>query len=192
MNFDFPDSQISLLPHFILPSDAMRWQAELEQSLTWQQHRIQLYGKEHNCPRLSAWHGDPDAQYAYSGQSLLPEPWTERLQALRELCEQAAGTRVNSVLANWYRNGQDSMGWHSDDETELGSQPIILSLSFGEPRHFQLRHKITGQREKLLLPNGSLLIMAGNTQHYWQHAINKSKRAMRSRMNLTFRNIRPE
>ncbi len=192
MNLNFPDAQISLLPHFILPADAARWQAELEQSLAWQQHRIKLYGKQVDCPRLSAWHGDANARYAYSGLPLLPEPWTERIQALRELAERTADTAVNSVLANWYRHGQDSMGWHSDDEPELGERPVILSLSFGEPRHFQLRHKITGQREKLLLPSGSLLIMAGDTQRYWQHAIHKSRRAMRSRINLTFRNIQPE
>lgn len=192
MKISLPDADIQLLSHFVTPNEADRWQTELEQTLNWQQHRIKIYGREINCPRLSAWHGDADAQYAYSGQTLVPEPWTDRLQALRELVEHAANTSMNSVLANWYRNGEDSMGWHSDDEPELGEKPTILSLSFGEPRVFQLKHKTSGQREKILLPSGSLLVMSGDTQDCWQHAINKSKRAMRGRLNLTFRNIFPK
>ena len=190
LNLQLPDAEIRLFPQFIAAADATRWQAELVRTLAWQQHRITIYGKTIDCPRLSAWHGDSNARYAYSGQELTPAPWTPRLSALKTAVEAAADTAMNSVLANWYRNGIDSMGWHSDDEPELGENPTILSLSFGEPRVFQLRHKATGQREKILLPHGSLLLMAGETQRHWQHAINKSKRAMRSRINLTFRKIR--
>lgn len=191
INFKLPGGDVQLIPELAAANEALRWREELENTLTWQQHSIALFGREVDCPRLSAWHGDKDALYGYSGIPLEPEPWTPLLQSIRERCERATDTKMNSVLVNWYRDGKDSMGWHSDDEPELGPKPVILSLSLGEPRYFHLRHKNTGKRLKIMLPSGSLLVMGGNTQRYWQHAINKSKREMESRINLTFRNVTP-
>lgn len=155
----------------------------------WQRHEVVLFGRRHLAPRLSCWMGDADARYRYSGTTFAPEPWTQPVQMLRnrvsELCESA----FNSVLLNLYRDGQDSMGAHSDDETELGRNPVIASLSLGATRDFVLKHRRTGQRIVLPLPAGSLLVMAGTTQHHWLHSLPKRSRVFTPRLNLTFRQI---
>jgi len=120
---------------------------------------------------------------------MMPRPWNQTLLQLKNLCEQVSQSPFNSVLANLYRNGQDSMGWHQDNETELGLNPIIASLSLGESRKFVLRHLETKQKHELDLSHGSLLVMAGETQHYWQHSIPKTAKPKGSRINLTFRYI---
>lgn len=161
----------------------------MQSGLDWRQDEITLYGKQVLIPRLQAWYGDEDSFYQYSGLSLTPLPWTESLLQLKKRVEQTCDTSFNSMLANCYRDEKDSVAWHSDDEPELGRQPIIASLSFGAERVFQLKHKMTGERFKLPLQSGSLLIMAGNTQQYWLHAVPKQQRHSGARINLTFRKI---
>lgn len=162
----------------------------LLQTISWEQHFVRLFGKSVPCPRLSAWYGDAGAAYAYSGTNYEPKAWTRELSAVRRRLEDAAGCSFNSVLLNRYRSGQDSMGWHADDEPELGGQPIIASVSVGARRKMRFRlksdHRVTHDQ---WLDSGSLLIMAGETQHLWQHALPKTRRVDGERINLTFRRI---
>lgn len=153
----------------------------------WRSDTITLWGKQFLQPRLSAWYGD--AAYSYSGLQLAPQPFTALQQSLRAAVEAATGERFNSVLLNYYRDGRDSMGMHSDDEAALGPTPAIASLSFGATRTFILRHKSGGERLRLALTDGSLLLMAGSFQRHWAHGINKSTRPLGARVNLTFRRI---
>ena len=155
----------------------------------WRQDWITVYGKRYRQPRLSAWYGD--AGYRYSGLTLEPRPWTSTLQALRHRVEDLTGLVFNSVLLNYYRDQADSMGLHSDDERELGPRPAIASLSLGEERIFQLKHKRRKDLDsyRIALPSGSLLLMQGETQHCWRHGIAKQKRPCGPRLNLTFRRI---
>ena len=142
-------------------------------------------------PRLVAWYGDTDAVYAYSGNSMQPQPWIAPLLELRRQVESLAGSSFNSVLLNLYRNERDAVGWHSDDEPELGRNPVIASVSFGAPREYQLRHRRRKELpvEKMLLVSGSVLIMSGPTQHQWKHRIKRETRPCGERINLTFRRI---
>jgi alkylated DNA repair dioxygenase AlkB len=156
----------------------------------WQQYSIQIFGKMLPQPRLTAWYGDKDAAYCYSGIHLTPKPFTPLIQQIKEDLESFTGFHFNSVLMNLYRNQNDSMGWHSDDEKELGFEPKIASLSFGESRMFHLKHKTLKQLKiKVALNNGSLLVMQEKMQHNWLHAIPKSTQEKRPRINLTFRKI---
>ena len=185
------DADVRYYPRLLGPDQAGHYYQDLQDSLLWQQDHIKLYGKQVKIPRLQAWYGEPDAIYTYSGLTMRPHRWTKSLLELKSLCENVAGSRFNSVLANWYRDGQDSMGWHADDEPELGARPIIASLSFGQARDFDFRHKLNGKKHRINLEQGSLLVMAGNTQRYWMHGISKRTRAMVGRINLTFRMIYP-
>ncbi|MEN3278665.1 MAG: hypothetical protein V7631_4455 [Massilia sp.] len=153
----------------------------------WRAETVVVFGKRHLQPRLTAWYGE--ASYTYSGLRLEPLPWTPLLGELRAAVEAACGARFNSVLLNLYRNGRDSMGMHSDDEPELGPEPLIASLSYGTARTFILRHKRNKQTLRLPLGDGTLLLMAGTLQQNWLHGINKSARALGARLNLTFRYI---
>ena len=153
----------------------------------WREESVVVYGKRHLQPRLSAWYGD--ASYTYSGLRLEPLPWTELLLAIRTAVEAACDHRFNSVLLNRYRNERDSMGMHSDDEAELGFDPVIASLSYGATRSFILRHKRDKRTVRLPLEDGSLLLMSGQLQRHWLHGINKSTRPLGERLNLTFRYI---
>jgi alkylated DNA repair dioxygenase AlkB len=161
-------------------------------TVPWETHRIRMFGREVDSPRLSCWIGDPGASYVYSRTRFEPRPWPAALQALRPRVDAAAGVAMNSVLANLYRDGRDAMGWHSDDEPELGAQPVIASLSLGGCRRFTLRHRTDpGQRLALELPHGSLLLMSGDTQANWRHALPRTARPVAARINLTFRRILP-
>ena len=159
----------------------------------WQERTIRLWGKSYLQPRVTAWYGDAGCGYSYSGVCLEPLPWTDLLLSLKDRVEALAGHAFNSVLLNYYRNERDSMGMHSDDEPELGSRPVIASLSLGEERTLLLKHKTRAELGtiKLALPCCSLLIMAGNTQRYWKHGIRKETRPCGPRINLTFRQILP-
>lgn len=163
--------------------------AVLRQETPWRQHVITLYGRSIASPRLSAWYGDPGAVYSYSGLRLEPLPWTPTLCGVRERVEALASARFNSVLLNLYRDGQDSMGWHSDDEPELGRNPVIASVSFGAARRFLLQHKKRRLRVELLLEDGDVLVLGGTTQHCWRHHVPKTRQPVGSRINLTFRAI---
>ncbi len=183
------DGEALLFCKFIDPTAVKHLYDHLLNQIAWQQYDIKLFGKSIPQPRLSAWYGDTGTSYTYSGLTLNPLPFTKELLTIKCKIEQAAETTFNSVLLNLYRDGNDSMGWHSDDEKELGQNPIIASLSLGSARTFIFKHKhVKGLQVKQILEPGSLLIMQGNTQHYWQHALPKTKRA-EPRVNLTFRRI---
>jgi alkylated DNA repair dioxygenase AlkB len=187
-----PDGDMLLIEHFFPKEEADRMYERLLNHIEWKQGAITLYGKEHQTPRLTAWYGDKGKSYTFSGTRLEPLPWTEDLLAIRQRVEKEAGVLFNSVLLNLYRSGQDSVGWHRDDEPEFGANPVIASVSFGESRPFQFRHKFKKEAEKLSIPlhHGSLLIMKGTTQHFWEHQIPKTVRHIRPRINLTFRIIK--
>ncbi len=159
--------------------------------VSWEQRAITVYGKKHLQPRLVAWIGDPGTTYTYTGLTLHPAPWTAPVLSIKAVVELIAGTTFNSVLLNQYRDGADAVGWHSDDEPELGSNPVIASVSLGATRRFDLRHRLTGETVKVLLPSGSILVMAGRTQREWLHQVPRTKKVKEPRINLTFRQIWP-
>ena len=162
----------------------------LRATLPWATHRVVLFGRAVDSPRLSCWIGDPGAAYRYSGVRHDPEPWPEVLLPVRERLRRETGHDFNSVLANLYRDGRDSTGWHSDDEPELGARPVIASLSLGATRRFVFRHRRDPSRKRVLeLPHGSLLLMRGDSQADWRHALPRTAKPMGPRINLTFRRI---
>jgi alkylated DNA repair dioxygenase AlkB len=181
------DGELALLAPLPFPISSTVILARLFDETPWRHETVVVYGKRHLQPRLTAWYGE--ASYTYSGLTLQPLPMTPLLADLRAAVEAATGHRYNSVLLNYYRDGADSMGMHSDDEPELGPQPVIASLSFGATRRFVLRHKRTGRTVKLDLPDASLLLMCGDLQRHWLHGINKTTKALDPRVNLTFRYI---
>jgi alkylated DNA repair dioxygenase AlkB len=156
--------------------------------IAWREETIYLFGKPQQQPRLSAWYGE--ASYTYSGRTFHPLPFTPLLLDIKHAVEDVTGKRFNSVLLNRYRNERDSMGFHSDDEPELGPEPAIASVTFGDTRTFILKHKKLGTTVKLDLTDGSLLLMAGTLQRHWRHGINKETKPRGTRVNLTFRLIR--
>jgi alkylated DNA repair dioxygenase AlkB len=181
------DGELYFMPRLPLAQDSATVLQRLLAETDWRAEAITLWGKRMLQPRLTAWHGE--ARYSYSGMTLEPQPFTPLQLEIKQAVEQASGCRFNSVLLNYYRDGQDSMGFHSDDEKELGRNPAIASVSFGAPRTFILKHKRLPKTVKLALGDGSLLVMAGALQHNWRHGINKEKSARAPRVNLTFRNI---
>lgn len=189
VELDWPDGPFYWAPGFWPRAQADRLLAALLAEPAWSRHRVRLFGREHLAPRLSAWHGDQGARYRYSGTWHEPQPWTPALAGVRDRLAAVLGEAFNAVLANRYRDGADAMGWHRDDEAELGAQPLIASASFGATRRFLLRHR-DGRREALALGHGSLLVMAGNCQAHWRHALPRTARPVAERINLTFRQVR--
>jgi alkylated DNA repair dioxygenase AlkB len=187
----WPDGEFRYLAGFWSPAEADDLFAQLSAQLAWSRHTVRLFGRELPAPRLSAWHGEPNATYRYSGTRHAPQPWSAALLAARARIAGALGLDFNGVLGNFYRDGADAMGWHSDDEPELGPAPVIASASFGAPRRFALRHRDSGRREVLELGHGSLLVMAGASQRCWQHALPRTARPCPPRINLTFRQLQP-
>lgn len=186
-----PDADLDFQADWLEPATADHWLAQLVAETPWQQPRVRLYGREHVVPRLVAWYGDAEARYRYSGLSHSPLAWTPLLAQIRARLVATLGQPLNGVLLNYYRDGQDSMGWHSDDEAELGRNPLIVSLNLGGSRRFDFRRKGQSRIEhSLLLNHGSLLVMGGPTQHYWQHQVAKTRSPCTPRLNLTFRMIR--
>lgn len=181
------DGDLSFLAQLALPWPNELVLARLIAETAWREETVTVYGKRYLQPRLSSWHGHKG--YRYSGLSLAPLPFTPLLDTIRRAAEEATGRAYNSVLLNYYRDGRDSMGMHSDDEPELGAEPAIASVSFGATRFFILRHKTSRQTLKLPLTDGSLLFMAGSLQANWMHGINKTSRPLAARVNLTFRKI---
>jgi alkylated DNA repair dioxygenase AlkB len=156
----------------------------------WVQEDILMYGKIIKTPRLTTWYGDNGKSYTFSGKKYDPIPWTPELLEIKSRIESIAETTFNTVLLNYYRNGNDSVAWHSDDEYELGKDPVIASVSFGQMRRFDVRQKQDHQQKfSVDLENGSLLLMKGDLQHFWEHRIAKSVKPMKERVNLTFRVI---
>lgn len=194
----FPDTELHLPgaelvfePHWLATLTADCWLARLLEETPWQQPEVNLYGRRHPVPRLLAWYGDAQARYRYSGLIHQPLPWTPLLAEIRQRVEEAAGQPLNGVLLNYYRDGNDSMGWHSDDEAELGHDPLVASLSLGGTRRFDMRRTGKSRIEHSIpLVHGSLLVMRGPTQHHWQHQVAKTRLPCAPRLNLTFRLIR--
>lgn len=187
------DAEISFAPHIDLGQDAGELLRELVDGTPWRQEAVTIYGKKHMQPRLIAWYGDDEQRYSYSGISLEPLPWTDTLAKVRGAVQDLAHERFNSVLLNYYRDHRDSMGFHSDDEKELGPTPVIASVSLGATRTFLLKHKTRPELKpvRLELPSGSLLLMKGLTQKNWKHGIDKQSTPCGPRVNLTFRRIVP-
>jgi alkylated DNA repair dioxygenase AlkB len=177
-------------PGFLDAAEAARAFLAVRDEVPWERHTLRLYGRDVAMPRLSCWIGDADAVYAYSGARYVPRAWTPTLAALRERVAAACGVAFDSVLANRYRDGRDAMGWHADDEPELGPAPVIASLSLGAARRFRLRRKDERTTTRAIeLTPGSLLVMQGATQTHWQHALPRTAKPVGERINLTFRKI---
>ncbi|MBA5604906.1 alpha-ketoglutarate-dependent dioxygenase AlkB [Duganella sp. FT3S] len=187
MPIPIEDGELAFQQRLALPWPPEQVLARLIADTDWRAESITLWGKTHPQPRLTAWHGA--ARYRYSGMTLEPQPFTALQLAIKAAVEQATGRRYNSVLLNYYRDERDSMGFHSDDEPELGPEPAIASVSFGAPRTFILKHKRLPRTVKLALGDGSLLLMAGTLQRHWRHGINKQGTPCGPRVNLTFRSI---
>lgn len=176
-------------PDFISKAEADALFSELREQVAWRQEHIRILGKQVAQPRLSAWYGRPEARYSYSGLLLQPLPWLAPLAALRDKLSAHTKTDFNSVLCNLYRDGNDSMGWHADDEPELGLRPVIASVSLGGVRRFKIKPKGGGPAVDLEPAHGSLLIMQGDSQRLYLHSLPKTARPVAPRINLTFRNI---
>lgn len=185
------DAELDYLPGWVDPALADNWLHMLVEQTPWQQPELFIHGRYHRTPRLTAWYGDPEARYRYSGKIHEPLPWTPLLNEIRQRIEKEVGQSLNAVLLNHYRDGQDSMGWHSDAEPELGRNPLIASLNLGGSLRFDLRRVGSTRIEhSLTLEHASLLVMRGPTQHHWQHQVAKTRQACAPRLNLTFRLIR--
>jgi alkylated DNA repair dioxygenase AlkB len=183
------DGELYLIKEFYRLPESDQLFAVLETSLAWQEEVIFIFGKWVKVPRLMCWYGDPNAYYRYSGLNHQPRPWTTELQSVRARVEQQCQCAFNSVLANFYRDGRDSMGCHADDEKELGLNPVIASLSLGDERLFKLHHKKRKETLDIILGHGDLLVMAGTLQHHWLHSVPKTRKVKTPRINLTFRKI---
>ncbi|MFT7223870.1 MAG: alkylated DNA repair dioxygenase AlkB [Cellvibrionaceae bacterium] len=190
---DIEDGELHYYRQWLDERESADYFQQLQQQVAWEQSTIFVYGKHIEIPRLNAWYGDPGCAYQYSGRRFEPLPWLSVLADLKERLEDTSGESFNSVLINCYRDGRDSVSWHSDDEPELGHNPAVASISLGTERIFQLRHKRNKTRNtlKLSLENGSLLVMAGSLQHHWQHQLPKTKKVSTTRINLTFRRVLP-
>lgn len=184
------DAELLYHPSFFNKAESDKIFKTLLETIEWKQDKIMMYGKELPLPRLSAWYGDNNKPYTYSGITLNPLPWTDELLLIKEKIEVEAKVKFSSVLINRYRDGQDYVGWHTDAEKELGKNPIIGSMNFGATRKFQLRriddHKVKFEVE---LKHGTFLVMGGATQHFWQHQVPKTALKIGERLNLTFRVI---
>lgn len=187
-----PDGELWLWPGAFDAATADRHFTRLRDGIGWEAEEILIFGERRRVPRLVAWHGDAEATYVYSGTRHDPRPWTPDLEAIRCRVEHLTGHSFNAVLLNLYRDGRDGMGWHADDEPELGPDPVIASVSFGATRRFRLKHRRNRAGPVTLeLGHGSLLLMAGATQRHWLHAVPKTARPVGERINLTFRRIVP-
>jgi len=183
------DGELYFHENLLLDSDAIDLHKRLISELDWNEEFITIVGKRIKVPRLVCWHGDPGIKYRYSGTDHVAQHWALSLKKLKQKLEIFTGQKFNAVLGNQYENGQDSMGWHADKEKVLGDAPYIALLSLGEQRLFKLRHNKSKQTLNLNLTNGSLLIMAGSLQKYWQHSLPKTSSIKANRISLSFRTI---
>ena len=185
----YEDLEINLYQDKRLEEKKDLWFESCLHDLNWETGFIKIFGKTHQIPRLQAWYADNEIEYTYSGKKLQRHNWNNLLLEIKEKIENITSFKFNSVLANLYRDGNDSMGLHSDDEKELGKKPVIASLSLGETREIYFKHK--NKKLNLIIPqaSGQLIVMHGKTQEYWKHEIKKTKKIKKPRINLTFRNI---
>lgn len=189
-HLELPDADITYFPNFFDKVEADKIFIDLLENTVWQQDSIKVYGKTHPQPRLTALYGNEGKPYSYSNIKMQPLNWTLLLKKIKFHIESVANTNFTSVLLNYYRDGSDSNGWHSDNEKELGINPVIASVSFGSERNFQLKHNNDKTLKKnIVLEHGSLLLMKGATQHHWKHQIPKTAKPVGPRINLTFRVI---
>lgn len=188
---EMPDADVSILHQIEMPLDYKQMMRKLFDQTIWRQESVKIYGKEHQQPRLVSLYGDADKRYDYSGISLHPLPWTDLLREIRRRIEDCTESRFNAVFLNLYRDHNDSMGFHSDDEKELGKNPTIASLTFGATRVFKLKHKFRKELSPVKVPleAGTVLLMKGSTQHFWKHGIDKQREPCGPRINLTFRTL---
>ena len=186
-----PDADVSILHSMETPVPYEQMLRKLMEDTIWRQENVRIYGKEFQQPRLVSLYGDSGKQYDYSGISLHPFPWTDLLREIKRRIEDCTEATFNAVFLNLYRDHNDSMGFHSDDEKELGKNPVIASVTFGATRTFLLKHKFKKELPlvKIPLEAGTVLLMKGVTQHYWKHGINKQTAPCGPRVNLTFRTI---
>ena len=185
----YEDLEIDLYQDKRLEEKKDLWFKSCLHDINWETGFIKIFGKTHQIPRLQAWYADNEIEYTYSGKKLQRHNWNNLLLEIKEKIENITSFKFNSVLANLYRDGNDSMGLHSDDEKELGKNPVIASLSLGETREIYFKHK--NKKLNLIIPqaSGQLIVMHGKTQEYWKHEIKKTKKIKKPRINLTFRNI---
>ncbi len=187
---DLPDADVWVMGNFIESSQADEIFESARSEIPWQQESLKLYGKMQKVPRLVSWHGDAGASYRYSGVVHEPKPWVSSLRQIRDMLRMQLQVYFNAVLANLYQTGSHYMGWHSDAEPEMGPNPVIASVTLGAERPFKFRHRQDHTlQHKMNLSHGSLLIMAGTTQKYWQHSLPRSTRPFGPRVNMTFRII---
>lgn len=188
---DLPQGNVIYYPSFFSWEEADRFFQVLRESVPWQSDQIKVFGKTYDQPRLTSLFADNGKTYSYSGLTMTPHTFSPELLQIKSKVEEKAGADFTTCLLNLYRDGRDSNGWHADDEKELGRNPVIASVSFGASRYFHIRHKSDKtQKHKILLEHGSLLLMQGETQHFWQHQIAKTTKKVGERINLTFRVIR--
>lgn len=185
-----PGLDVTIIRGVLQAVEADRAFAALRAQIKWRQDYLRMFGEEIAVPRLEAWIADEGLDYTYSGIHHLPDPWFEELTQLRELVAGVAEASFNSVLCNLYRNGNDSVDWHADDEREFGALPVIGSLSLGATRRFDFR-RVDDHATKVSmdLHHGDLVVMRGTTQELWRHRIPKTKKVVGARINLTFRNV---
>ncbi|PSK92507.1 alpha-ketoglutarate-dependent dioxygenase AlkB family protein [Taibaiella chishuiensis] len=184
------DGDVRYFPAVFSPEASEKLLQQLIAATPWRHEAIRIFGREVLQPRLTAWYGDAGKAYSYSGITMQPLPWTDTLAELKQKAEALAGQGFNSALLNLYRDGQDSMGWHRDNEPELGPNPVITSLSFGAVRSFKLKHHRDKKKVYTIdLEPGSILLMQGLTQHHWLHALPKTALPKTARINITFRSL---
>ena len=188
---ELPNADLQFYPEAFTQPEATAYFDSLLEFIAWEQRQISFFGQLVNQPRLVAWYGDPDAVYTYSNTTFEPLPWIAPLIEIKRRVETVADVTFNSVLCNLYRDGSDSMGFHSDDEPELRAVPVIASVSFGATRTLRFHHKKRSDlKYSLELTHGSLLVMQGTTQQFWKHGIPKTSKPVGPRINLTFRVVR--
>lgn len=191
IKLNLPDADICYFPNVFSEAESQAFFNSILNKTHWQQDTITVFGKTHAQPRLTALFAKNNKPYSYSNITMYPEVFSKTLLKVKQEIETKADTKFTSCLANLYRDGNDSNGWHADNEKELGENPVIASVTFGAARYFNLKHKTDKSlKQKLLLENGSLLLMQGSTQEYWLHQIAKTKKEVKPRINLTFRIIR--
>lgn len=191
INLNLKDAEVFYYPNYFTKNESMSLFQILTTETLWQQDDIKVFGKTYKQPRLTSLYGSNKRPYSYSNITMYPNEFSSTLLKIKSKIEDTTNEIFTTCLLNQYRDGQDSNGWHADDEKELGQNPVIASVSFGASRMFHLKHRYDKSHKcKLLLESGSLLLMKGTTQHFWLHQVPKTKKQIGSRINLTFRYIK--